>query len=80
MQEQQLIDQLVMQRQQLQQNGAEITGVRIHPDDLATIEAMDAGSHALDVIEATLFGVPFTETTDVPAGSPEFTTSPNGGA
>ncbi len=73
MDEQQLIDRIVMQRQQIQQSGAEITGVRIHPEDLQTIEAMDTGQQILDVIEGTLFGVPFVETTEVPAGNPEFT-------
>lgn len=73
--QQTLIDRMVMQRQQLQQNGAKIVGVRIHPDDLATIEAMDTASKVLDVMDATLFGVPFTEADDVPSGDPEFTTT-----
>ncbi len=73
-QEQKLIDLLVLQRQQIQQAGATITGLRIHPDDLQAIENIDAGSQVIDLMEATMFGVPYTETTEVEPGDPEFTT------
>lgn len=70
----QLIDQMARQRQHLLGTGVSITGVRIHPDDLQAVEATDANSYVLDVMDATLFGVPYLETTEIAAGSPEFTT------